>query len=260
MRIPVIRGLIDRRILVNFRVDPAVARELLPAPFEPLLIDNYSMAGICLIRLKHIRPRWWPAWLGLSSENAAHRIAVRWRDGKAWREGVYIPRRDTSSRLNYLAGGRLFPGEHHHARFDVNETADYFSLNIRSDDGHTRLSIAAAVARALPADSVFGDLETASEFFSRGSLGYSATAKHGVYDGLELRTATWQVEPLAVESVYSSFFADAARFPPGSAMFDCALLMRGIEHQWHGRETLCCPAESEADRQASLRNQRILDR
>ncbi len=110
MRIPIIRGLIDRRILVNFHVDPDVLAKVLPQPFRPKLVNGVGVAGVCLIRLKHIRPRFWPAMLGVSSENAAHRIAVQWEAGDELREGVYIPRRDTSSRLNSLVGGRLFPG------------------------------------------------------------------------------------------------------------------------------------------------------
>jgi len=76
--LPIIRGVIDRRILVNFTVDPAVAAKLLPRPFRPKLVNGFAVAGICLIRLKQIRPRGWPAILGISSENAAHRIAVEW--------------------------------------------------------------------------------------------------------------------------------------------------------------------------------------
>ena len=34
MRIPTLRGVIDRRILVNFRVDPNVLATLLPSPFD----------------------------------------------------------------------------------------------------------------------------------------------------------------------------------------------------------------------------------
>ena len=74
--LPIIRGVIDRRILVNFTVDPAVAAKLLPRPFRPKLVNGIAVAGICLIRLKQIRPRGWPAILGISSENAAHRIGV----------------------------------------------------------------------------------------------------------------------------------------------------------------------------------------
>ena len=124
MKIPVIHGVIDRRILVNYRVDPAVLAPLLPPPLRPKVIRGIGMVGICLIRLRQVRPAFLPAWLGIASENAAHRSAVEWDDGGTVREGVYVRRRDTDSRLNALAGGRLFPGVHHHARFTVRETAD----------------------------------------------------------------------------------------------------------------------------------------
>ena len=68
MRIPVIRGVIERRILVNYRVDPDVLARVLPEPFRPKLFGGVGMAGICLIRLKHVRPRVLPAWSGISSE------------------------------------------------------------------------------------------------------------------------------------------------------------------------------------------------
>src|SRR6185295_1049931 len=121
MRIPVIHGLIDRRILVNYRVDPGVLKRLLPQPFRPKTINDVGIAGICLIRLKDIRPSGFPSAVGISSENAAHRIAVEWDVQGELREGVYIPRRDTSSRLNILLGGRVFPVIENHASFDINE-------------------------------------------------------------------------------------------------------------------------------------------
>jgi hypothetical protein len=238
MRIPVIRGVIDRRILVNFRVDPDVLARILPRPFRPRLVRGASMAGVCLIRLRQIRPRLLPAFLGVSSENAAHRIAVCWEQAGQTREGVFIPRRDTSSRLNTLAGGRLFPGEHHHARFQVQERCDDYSVVLDSDDGRTHLAVEGSLAPELPPTSVFGSLQAASDFFEQGSLGYSVTARPAVFDGLELRSFTWRVVPLAVRRVESSFFEDRTNFPAGSVEFDCALLMRGIEHEWHSRESL----------------------
>ena len=124
MRIPVVRGVIDRRILVNYRVDPSVLAPLLPAPFRPKVIHGVGMVGICLIRPKQVRPTFVPSWLGISSENAAHRTAVEWDDDGTVREGVYVRRRDSDSWLNSWAGGRIFPGIHHHARFTVRETAE----------------------------------------------------------------------------------------------------------------------------------------
>ena len=95
LKIPVIRGIIERRILVNFRVAPDVLEEVLPEPFRPKLIGGVGMAGICLIRLRHIRPNFLPAFVGISSENAAHRIAAQWESGGQAQEGVYVLRRDT---------------------------------------------------------------------------------------------------------------------------------------------------------------------
>lgn len=242
MQIPVIRGLIDRRILVNYRVRPEALCRVLPEPFRPLLVGGMGMAGICLIRLTEIRPRLVPKWMGLASENAAHRIAVEWDSDGRRCEGVYIPRRDTSSRINRLLGGRLFPGYQHHAIFKVREEDGRFQISLDSDDGRTHLAVDARVAEQLPSRSVFRSLDEASDFFHHGGLGYSATPAPGVFDATELKSFSWAVEPLEITRAESSFFEDSKRFPPGSVEFDSALLMRRIEHEWHGREPLtACP-------------------
>jgi len=239
MRIPTIQGVIDRRILINYQVDPAVLASILPPPFQPKVVNGVGIAGVCLIRLKDIRPHFIPTLMGISSENAAHRIAVQWKDKGVLHEGVYIPRRDTSSWFNTVVGRRLFPGLHHHAQFDIVERENYFWVALKSDDGETHLYVEARLSSELPASSVFRSLQEASQFFEAGSLGYSATSQPGKYDGLELRTLNWQVEPLAIDRVKSSFFENSKLFPSGSIKFDCALLMQGIQHEWHGQESLC---------------------
>jgi hypothetical protein len=238
MKIPALEGFIARRILVNFRVDPHVIERILPEPFRVRIVGGCAMAGICLIRLEGIRPRSFPRWMGFESENAAHRIAVEWSDGGEHQQGVYISRRDTSSTWNALVGGRLFPGVHHRASFHVVDQADRIELQMRSLSGETHVAITARIARSLEVGSVFRSLDEASEFFRGGSLGYSASSRPGVFDGLELRTQNWQVQPLAIEHLSSSWFADASIFPAGSVAFDCALLMRGIGHSWHSQPEL----------------------
>lgn len=239
MTIPSIRGVIDRRILVNYRIDPDVLEGVLPAPFRPKQVGGYGMGGICLIRLKHVRPTFVPLEVGLGSENAAHRIAVEWDEGGVRREGVYVPRRDTSSRLNSAVGGRLFAGVYEHATFETVEGEGRYRVALVSDDGETSLRVDAHATDDVPDASVFGSVAEASAFFERGSLGYSATSRAGRFDGLELRVRDWRVEPLAVTDVASSFFDDAERFPAGSTAFDCALLMRDIDHEWHSQGALC---------------------
>ena len=197
MRLPVIRGTIDRRLLVNYRVDPAVAARLVPPPFRPSLVGGFAVASICLIRLKHVRPAWFPVAVGIGSENAAHRFAVDWdRDGRR-QAGVYIPRRDSSSRLNALLGGRLVPGELSHARFTVREVADRLHVEFAGPGPHAAVSVDAAVRADLMPGSVFASVDDASEFFRHGSSGYSATRDAGRFDGMELRCEHWSVRPPA---------------------------------------------------------------
>ena len=232
MRLPKVHGVIGRRLLVNFRADPEVVQSHLPSPFRPKLHDGHAVAGICLIRLDDIRPRRFPRMLGLSSENAAHRIAVLWDDDKGSHEGVYIPRRDTGSWMNHLAGGRLFPGEHQRARFRVEDAGDRIRLGMVSADGRVQVDVAGRVAEALPETSIFRTLAEASAFFEPGSIGYSATSSGRHLDGVVLKTHSWSVAPLAMEQVSSTYFADEAQFPAGSVKFDCGLIMRNIAHEW----------------------------
>ena len=239
MRLPVMQGIIRRRLLVNFRVDPAVMQAQLPSRFTPKLHDGHAIAGICLIRLEAIRPRPLPRLVGVSSENAAHRIAVFW-DGSAGeqREGVFIPRRDTGSLINHLAGGRLFPGEHHRATFAVREDRQGIDLRMQSHDRTVAVRVRGQFGGKIPSTSCFSSLEAASQFFEAGSLGYSVTRESGRLDGVELRTEGWRMEALELEDVQSSYFFDRSRFPQGSVEFDCALAMRNLSHEWRTAEDL----------------------
>jgi len=238
MKLPVIQGVIRRRILANFRVDPEVMQQQLPARFRPKLQRGYAVAGICLIRLEHIRPRFVPESIGLNSENAAHRVAVLWDEDGVTREGVFISRRDTNSQLNHLLGGRIFPGEHHQSSFSVAESESEISISLESRDSTVAVQIEGTTAKALPRDSIFSSLAEASAFFEAGSIGYSVTHDPNRLDGLNLKTEQWQVEPLEVRKVQSSYFSDETKFPAGSIEFDHALLMKNVAHEWHSAEDL----------------------
>jgi len=233
MKMPEIDALIEWRLLVNYRVDADVAARLLPAPFRPQLVDGWAVAGICAMRLARSRPRGLPAFLGLNSVNAAHRIAVEW-DGPdgATTTGVYIPRRDTSSELNRVVGGRFFPGEYQQARFSARETGDELHVTFDSADGSAAVDVKVAAASDLGSSLLFTDMAQASEFFKKGSVGYSATRAGDCLDGMELRTDAWEVEPVRVLAARSTYFEDPASFPAGSATLDCALLMRDVPVTW----------------------------
>lgn len=230
MKLPTIHGYIDRRILVNFVADPDVVRKIIPAPFRPQIYQGKAIVGICLIRLKHIKPKGLPDFVGIGSENGAHRIAIEWDEGDEIKKGVYIPRRDTSLRFNTLVGGRIFPGKHYLAKFNVKEVGGDYHIDFTSSD-NTSILIDARETDQFDPNSVFGTLQNASDFFEKGEVGYSPNGNK--YEGLKLQAYSWQVKPLDVAKVHSSFFEDSAIFPKDSIQFDNALLMTKVEHEWH---------------------------
>jgi hypothetical protein len=240
VRLPEIHADIERRLLVNYRVDPDTASRLLPAPFRPQLVNGSAVAGICLIRLGALRPAGLPHWAGVRSENAAHRIAVEWDTPDGARTGVYIPRRDTDAVLNAALGGRLYPGEQHRARFFVRESGGDVHVDYASYDGSTRVSVDVRIADQLDGSALFSDVDAASRFFERGSIGLSATRDPYRLDGMQLETDAWAVDAGHVSAATSSFFDDPGLFPPGSAVLDCALVMRQVPVRWKALPAYSC--------------------
>lgn len=238
MKSPAIRATIQRRILVNYRVDPHVLASVLPKPFRPALVGGHGIAGICLIRLGEIRPAGLPAAVGVTTENAAHRVAVEWDSPAGPMTAVFIPRRDTSSRLVSLLGGRAFPGWHHRADFDVHEDPECYRVQMTSHDREVRVGVTARPAPTVMTGSIFETVKQASAFFRSAPLGYAVTPRPNVFDGVELRTCGWGMQPLQVQELRSSFFDDPHRFPAGAATLDSAFLMEHLETVWTARPLL----------------------
>lgn len=232
MELPVLNGIIDRRILINYRVKPEVVKSLLPPHLEPLVINGYASAGICLLRLKDIGMKYSPSFMRITSENAAHRFLVKYNDGNKEVHGVYIPRRDTDSMLNVLLAGGLFSWPHYSASFEVAEANGNYSIKMRSKDNHTTLHVQTQLADMFPKDSMFDSIDHASDCFHNCPVGVSPSTKPERFKTIELKTKTWAVQPLQVGLLKSSYYEDKSLFPAGTIQFDNALLMEGIEHEW----------------------------
>lgn len=145
-----------------------------------------------------------------------------------------MPRRDTDSRVNALAGGRVFPGVQHLSRFTASDRGGRVSIRVDADDSEVPLvDMQVSEADRFPPESIFGTLDESSQFFESGCVGYSARPGSGVLDGMKLEVTDWRVSPLNVDFVRSAYFDDQAVFPPESIKFDHALLMRDILHEWH---------------------------
>jgi uncharacterized protein YqjF (DUF2071 family) len=249
MRVPTMQGVVERRLLINYRVNPDVAAVMLPAPFEPQLVNGYAVAGICLIRLGHMRPRGIPARIGLTSENAAHRIAVRWYDDSGERTGVYIPQRHSASAVNVALGDRVFPGAHQRARFTVAESGATVAVAFTARNRSCAVDAEVEITQSLTGSELFASTNEASTFFRAGAAGYSPTRSSKRLDGLEFRTNAWSIEPARIVRARSSLFDDQRAFPNGMIELDSALVMRNVAVEWHA---MGCPIKHQSDQHCSL--------
>jgi hypothetical protein len=117
-------------------------------------------------------------------------------------------------------------------RVEVIEQDPRIAFHMRSADGQVDIDLVAHAARTLLPDSCFASVSDASAFFEGGRLGFSVSTSRRALDAIVLNTTSWKVEPLDVECVSSSYFADRERFPEGSIRFDCGSIMRDIPHEW----------------------------
>lgn len=229
-----VKGLIDHRILLNYRIDPVIMQKNLPSEFKPKIVDGFAIGGICQVSLSEMRPKGLPNILGTKSHNAAHRIAVTTSKG----EGVFVTRRDTNSIVNVISSGRLFPGVYKKADFKIESNDKNYSVRIEQD-GNCLMNIDAKVTNEIEATSVFKSVNEISDFFLGGNIGWSQKENEKGFDSIELRTVEWSMRPLQVTNEFSAFFIDESKFPKGSVEFDSAMIMLGLEHSWVSREELC---------------------
>ena len=222
---------IERRLLVNYRIDPEVAASQLPPGLRPQLVSGWAAGGVCFIRLAHTRLPHFPSGVGLRTENAAHRFAVEWGDPNSGRQGVYVPRRDTNSRFASWSGGRVFPGVYHQARFEVEERPGHFDISVASRDGYVRLRVSATPVSEM-GGNLFASIAGAVEFFRNGSLGYSPSKDREYLDTVQLKSDRWTSTPIQIDYMASSYFDDLEVFPSGTCILDSALLMKDLPATW----------------------------
>jgi hypothetical protein len=221
-----LRAQVRRRLLISYRVDPAVAQSLIPEQFRPQIVDGSAVAGVCMIGLQSVRPGWLRPRVGFRTENVAHRIAVEWDENGKTRSGVYIVERHSSALLPVLAGGRLFPGVQKRARFELDETESRFRVSMSAPG--TRVSVDVQLGGEWTS-SLFPSVEAASAFHEQGAVGWSPRRNGLGVEPLELTSKEWVVEPGQVVSLRSSYF-DA--LPDGAAVLDSVLIMRDLPFFW----------------------------
>jgi uncharacterized protein YqjF (DUF2071 family) len=215
-------GRIERRILLDHAVEPALVAPHLPPGLEPRLLDGAAVVGVCLIRLVDLRPDGLPAVLGRTVEAAAHRISVI---GPGGEPGVFVPRRDTSSWAAVVAGGRVWPGVHGRARFAVARTSTSLRIGATCRDGTT---IGVTVDLDGRDGTTLADPGTVSAFHAVERTAWSPD-RRGRLEAAVLECVPWRARPIGVTAARSSWIDGV-----GPYRLAGALLMEGVAARWRG--------------------------
>lgn len=253
--LPKLAGIIARRVLLNFWADPEVVRRLVPEPLEVATHNGSAVVDICLIRLERLRLKGMPAPMGISAENMAHRVAIRYPSEQGMKDGVFIWRRETDCEFLVQLGGCLFPGVHHRAEFDMTENESGLAFDVRTEQHETDVSFRASYLSGWQGTMLFPTFDDVWDFFERGDCSFSYAKRHRGLERLRLRALTWEMTPLGASDVQASFYENPAYFPAGSVGFDGACLMRSIPHEW---DELASVAELAGVAGARLRSAAVL--
>ena len=210
MRAPALRGRIDRRISVFYRLDPMAARSLLPAPLRPRLVRGWALGGVCILRLARMRPRMLPIPLGLASELAWHRIAVEWEEEGRPMHGHYLLRSETDSRLAPFPGARLVPSPDDCTRIEVRSSDAALTARVESGDGTTDLDLAASLG-SWRSDALFKSANAARASIASGHVVWDGD-EQGELEGVELRSTGGTAQGLEVVRLVRR----PSALPPGS--------------------------------------------
>lgn len=230
---PAVRGVITRRILVNYSVDLGTLDTVLPEPFKGREVgeSGKGIGTVCFSRIENARPRFAPKAVGVSFETATHRIsAEREADevGETCENCVYVPRRDVSSRFCATLGERALPTELGCGDFRVRERNGVCRIRVDCGDEYAAVEVHETDREEIDEGSVFDSLVSASRFFCEAGVMYSPSGSR--FESIELCPRKWEIEPVDVAASASSFFERLE-----GAELDSALRMDGIEHEWRPR-------------------------
>jgi hypothetical protein len=222
-------GTIDRCWLFVYQTPEADARALIPAALELVTRDGCAFWNIVVCHLRGMRPRGFPAFVGVSYWHVAYRLYVRFHPASGPPiEGIYFLRSDCDKPLMSMAGNALTDFNFHTAGVEVVEQDALVGITVRSPDAPGRASLDRSKPAALPAHSVFSSLEEAAAFLKYKPFGISVDpAGNANIVAIKRDEAAWKSRLVPVVSAEWRFFEGKTVRP------EICYEVEPINYQWN---------------------------
>jgi uncharacterized protein YqjF (DUF2071 family) len=226
-------------VCVNYHLDPAALRPLVPAAFDLDLYAGKAFVSLTASRLKDFGVGWVPAALRMNFYQATYRAHVTYTDFRGRRmRGCYFVRSETNSRLMSLTANLLPEFRAHHCRT--------YPIFMARQDGQLVLSVDSGADRAgkvvlvldtarplagMPPTSAFPSVAEAYSFLVDFYDAFSFAPESGEVLLLEIERGPWHIHVVEPLDYYLGYFSDGP-FPPGSAELDSVFYFRNVPYRW----------------------------
>lgn len=167
-------GKLDRCWLFTYRTPARLARSLLPQPLEPVTHAGYAFWNIVVCHISAMRPRHFPAFLGIGYWHLAYRLYVRLplAQNKAI-EGLYFLRSECDHRVMELLGNLLTDFRFHAAQLWIQQDQEALEIHVESPDAPAYARLLPDVAPQHDPRSAFASLDEAAAFLKYKPYGIS---------------------------------------------------------------------------------------
>jgi uncharacterized protein YqjF (DUF2071 family) len=226
-------------VAVNFRVEPAALRPLVPAVFELDLYQGHAFVSLTASRLKDFGVGWLPQALRMNFYQATYRAHVTHTDfrGRTMR-GCYFLRSETNSRLMSLAANMLPEFRAHRCStypMFMGRHGDHLVFTVDSgDDPAGKVVLVLDTARPLtgmPASSVFPSISAAYQFLVDFYDAFAYDPDSGEVMILRIERGDWPIQVVEPVDHYFGFSANGP-FPPGIATLDSVFYFTNVPYRW----------------------------
>jgi len=217
-------GTIDQCWLLAFRVDPSVARRLLPTPLELVEYGGCAFFNVVISHLSQMRPAPLPGILGMSYWHVAYRLYARIPSNSP-EEGLYFLRSDADSPLMVAAGNALTDFRFHRAQVEARRTGERTRIQVDSADAP--LCVEFGGPAKLASGSPFPDLRAAADFLKYKPAGLAV--RDGQAEALRITRdeSAWRSRLLGVEPL------EVPYLQPFGAEFEVAYEVDPVNYRWN---------------------------
>lgn len=227
-----VEAFFEYSLVLTYALPADFLQRLLP---ERLLVDRSGDLGfvaVALVKTRHLRPTGFPAWLGRSFFLSGYRIFCRFPvDGKRLR-GLKILRSDTDRWSMVLLGNLMTHYGYRKVSLTEKRQGAQLSLDIKSRDGRTDLSLTADLEREqLPAHSPFADWREARKWCGPLPFTFSPESETGKMVVVQGVRSDWSPRPVYVEVQKASFFS-GSDFQGAEPILANAFYTEQIPYQW----------------------------